>query len=80
MKNLQSKANAMSSHFRQVLPAPIMREAKHLRRIGVAITDIHRILSDVKCHVKVPGFKNRSINYYDLWKQLGDNKRAASVA
>ncbi len=63
-------------HNRKPLPAPIVKEAKHLKKIGVAITDIHRIISDSKFHVTVPGFRNTNINYYDVWKILGFNRRA----
>lgn len=73
----RSETNGQLVHNRRELPAPIIKEAKHLRKLGVAITDIHRILSDTKSHVTVPGFRNSNINYYDVWKILGFNSRAS---
>jgi len=67
-------------HSRPELPNSFIKEAKRLHVLGVSITDIHRLLADPKSYMKAPGFKNSSINYYDVWCVLGYNKRALERA
>lgn len=73
-------AKQPTGHFRPELPNAFVKEAKRLHALNVSITDIHRILADPKSYIHVNGFKNASINYYDVWCILGFNRRKEEKA
>ena len=67
---------------RPEVPKQVLKEAKNLLSLGVPMTAIHRILSDPRNpYTKgIPGFKPQTLNYYDIWKELGNGARQKAEA
>lgn len=73
------KAKKMPFQPRPEIPTSIMNFARQMHSEGFPIQKIvHAINTHNTSLFKIPQVKNfdyENVNYYDIWKYLGDNKR-----